>query len=82
MSNLKSLKFDELIYLAKHVSYIKPDKEYESWTEDEILFHAMYLGINNNIQMDSIIITCKAYPPVKLIAKEKLRQYIQNYLKS
>ena len=48
MANLKSLKFDELIYLAKHVSYIKPDKEYENWTEDEILFHTMYLGINNN----------------------------------
>lgn len=82
MSDLKKLKLDELIYLAKHITYIPPTSEYSKWTDDEILFHALYIGLQNQSQIDTIQMACEICPPVKLMAKERIRRYLKYFMKS
>lgn len=79
--DLSKLKIEELIYLAQHVTYIKPNKKYQEWSEDEILFDAIYVGVSNQSQIDTIYMSCKILPPLKLLIKERLKKFIKNYIK-
>ena len=45
-TNLNKLKLTELIFLAKNVTYKKPEKEFKDFTEDEILYEAVNYGLN------------------------------------
>lgn len=81
MTDLSKLKLKELIFLAKNVSYTKPEKDYSDWTEDEILFEAVYCGVNNVAQIDTLYMTCKIFPPVKLLAKDRIRRFVIQFMK-
>ena len=81
MTDLSKLKLKELIFLAKNVTYNRPKKNYQEWTEDEILFEAVYSGINNPAQVDTLYMTCKICPPVKLLAKERIRRFVNEFMK-
>ena len=80
-TDLNNLKLKELIYLAKHVTYIKPDKKYEDFSENEILFEAINYALNSQAQIDSLLNVCKNLPPVKLLAKDKIKKYLTHYMK-
>jgi len=80
MTNLSKLKLKELVLLAQNINYIKPEKPYEKWNEDEILYHATYIGVTNQAQIDSLYLTCKSFPPMKVIAKERLRKFVGNFI--
>lgn len=82
MSDLKNLKLKELIYLAKHITYIPPTTEYSEWTDDEILFNAIYIGLQNQSQIDTIYAGCEVCPPIKLMAKERIRRYLKYFMKN
>ena len=79
---LNNLKLKELIFLAKNINYVLPVKNYNEWSENEILFNSIYIGLNNQSQIDSLNNLCKAFAPIKLIAKEKLKMYINNFLQN
>ena len=79
---LNNLKLEELIFLAKNISYILPSKEYSQWDENEILFNSIYIGLNHESQLHTLNSLCKMFSPIKLIAKEKLKMYINNFLKN
>lgn len=80
-TNLNNLKLTDLIFLAQNVTYNQPDKEYKDWTEDEILFNAVYLGVRNQSQIDTLFMACQTCPPVKLLAKERIRRFVTTYMK-
>ena len=80
-TNLNKLKLKELIFLAQNVTYIHPTKEYTDWTDDEILFHAVYIGVTNKSQIDCLTDGCKICPPLKLLAKERIRKFVSNFMK-
>lgn len=78
---LNNLNLNELIFLAKNINYIQPSKEYNEWSENDILFDSIYIGLNHKSQIDTLINLCNMFSPIKLFAKEKLRTYINNFLK-
>lgn len=80
-NNLNSLTLEQLVTLSQQIGYVEPKSEFDKWTEDEIIFKAINLAINNFIQVKALIIGCKLFPPVKLIAKSILRRYIDYYVK-
>ena len=80
-NNLNKLKLTELIYLAQHVTYIKPEKEFKDYTEDEILFEAINYGLKSESQIKSLHGACVICPPIKLFAKERIRKYLTHFMK-
>lgn len=80
-TNLNNLKLKELIFLAKNVTYINPEKKYEDLTEDERLFEAINYGLNSRAQIDSLFYACTICPPIKLLAKERIKRYILKFMK-
>lgn len=81
MSDLNKLKLKDLVFLAQNVSYKKPEKNYNEWTEDEILFEAIYCGVNNRAQIDSLYMGCKICPPMKLLVKDRIRRFVSTFIK-
>ena len=79
-TDLNKLKLNDLIYLAQHVNYVKPEKNYNNWTEDEILFDAINIGLNNKSQIDIIFSSCDLFPPIKMLIKERIKRYIKQFI--
>lgn len=80
-TNLNKLKLTELVFLAKNVTYIKPEKEFENFTEDEILFEAVNYGLKSEAQIKSLYDACNICPPIKLLAKDRIRKYVSKFMK-
>lgn len=80
-TNLNNLKLKDLVFLAQNVTYIKPEKEYKDLTEDEILFEAINYGLKNQAQVDSLFMACSICPPIKLLAKDRIRKYLIKFMK-
>mgnify|MGYP001169571734 CR=1 FL=1 len=79
--DIGKLKLEELFFLAKHINYIKPDKDYSNWTEDEKLYYAIYSAVNNKAQVDILYGACEVCPPVKPLMKERLKLFITKFEK-
>ena len=79
-TNLNKLKLTELVFLAKNVTYKKPEKEFKDFTEDEILYEAVNYGLKSEAQIQSLYDACKLCPPVKLLAKDRIRKYVLKFM--
>lgn len=75
MSNGKNTLL-ELIEIAKSKSYDFPDKPISDYTNDELLYSAVFIGINNEIQIKACLIVLNQFPPVKIFVKSLLKKYI------
>lgn len=75
--SIKKLKLEELITLARNVNYIAPNKLVNEYTEDEICFGSINILIHNEILLKGMSDTLNAYPPLKLLLKSNLKNYIE-----
>lgn len=73
-------KLSELIIIAQNTPYIAPKSEnIESWTSDELVFKSIQLALNSPVQIKAGLHICEQFPPLKLIYKSILNQYIKYF---
>lgn len=78
MSN-NSKKLVELIEDAKVVNYIDPNKNISEYNKEEILYGAIYISLQNEIQIRAGLLLLDMFPPVKFFVKGLMRQYIKKF---
>ena len=73
-------KLVELIIIAQNIPYIEPQSEnMDEWTSDELVFKSIYIALNNPVQIKACLHICNQFPPLKLIYKSILNQYIKYF---
>ena len=73
-------KLVELIIIAQNIPYIEPQSEnMDEWTSDELVFKSIYIALNNPVQIKAGLHICNQFPPLKLIYKSILNQYIRYF---
>jgi|UniRef100_A0A6C0CXV8 hypothetical protein len=73
-------KLVELIIIAQNIPYIEPQSEnMDEWTSDELVFKSIYIALNNPVQIKAGLHICNQFPPLKLIYKSILNQYIKYF---
>lgn len=73
-------KLLELIIIAQNTPYIAPNSEnVEDWTSDELVFKSIQLALNSPVQIKAGLHICDQFPPLKLIYKSILNQYIKHF---
>jgi|TARA_B110000483_G_C17861432_1_gene414348 hypothetical protein len=77
--NIKQLKLEELLVVAKTVNYIPPTNDLSKMTNDEIYDGCINVVVNNPIQMKGAMIVCSVFPPLKLLFKSSIRSYIERF---
>lgn len=75
-------KLVELIAYAKTINYIEPtSSNSDEWSHDELVFKSIKIALDSDIQIKAGLHICNQFPPLKIIYKSILRQYI-NYFTS
>lgn len=73
-------KLTELILIAQNVYYIKPKTtDIDKWSSDELVFESIHIALNSEVQIKAGLHMCNQFPPLKLIYKAILNQYIKYY---
>ena len=73
-------KLVELIIIAQNIPYIEPQSEnMDDWSSDELVFKSIYIALNNPVQIKAGLHICNQFPPLKLIYKSILNQYIKYF---
>jgi hypothetical protein len=62
---------------AKNFVYINPGTNEETWSIEEIYYAALYETLNSKYQIRASEIICGIFPPLKLLFKNTLRNYIK-----
>ena len=75
-------KLIDLIVYAKTINYIEPSSaNSDEWSHDELVFKSIKIALDSDIQIKAGLHICNEFPPLKIIYKSILRQYI-NYFTS
>jgi len=73
-------KLAELIIIAQNIPYIEPSSSnMEQWTSDELVFKCIDIALHNPVQIKAGLYVCEQFPPLKLIYKSILNQYIKYF---
>ena len=73
-------KLVELIIIAQNIPYIEPQSEnMDEWSSDELVFKSIYIALSNPVQIKAGLHICNQFPPLKLIYKSILNQYIRYF---
>lgn len=73
-------KLPELIIIAQNITYIEPQlTNMDEWSSDELVFKSIYIALNNPVQIKAGLHICNQFPPLKLIYKSILNQYIRYF---
>lgn len=73
-------KLIELIIIAQNINYIEPQSlNMDEWSSDELVFKSIHMALNNPIQIKAGLHFCQQFPPLKLIYKNILNQYIKYF---
>lgn len=75
--NTKNLTMTQLFVLAKQVQYVPPSYPLNEWTTEDIYFGALKETIESQYQVMASEIVCGTFPPLKLLLKKTLRNYIK-----
>jgi hypothetical protein len=74
-------KLVEMVAIAEQIPYIPPtNTNVDEWTNDEMLYESIHIGLVNSIQVRTALNMCNTYPPLKLIGKSILRKYIKHFI--
>ena len=76
-NNFNKLKFTELICVAKTLSYYPPQYKEDEWTTEDIYHAALHETLQSRYQIRASEIICNVFPPLKLLFKNTLRNYIK-----
>ena len=75
-----ALSFEELLQVARSLSFPELQKPREQWSEDDVLCKSMHMSLQEEIQVDALkIMASKGM--VKMVTKMLLKKYI-NYCSS
>lgn len=75
-------KLIELVIIAQNINYIEPQStNSDEWSLDELTFKAIKMALDNPLQIKAGLAICDQFPPLKLIYKSILNQYIKYYTK-
>jgi hypothetical protein len=69
----------ECIEAAKKIHYVAPQKSFDKFTHDEIIYAALYEALQNEIIVYASIIQCKKYSSIKILYKSILKDYIKDF---
>jgi len=73
-------KLVELIAIAENIPYIAPiNPNIDDWTSDELLYESIHIALVNRVQIRSALNICNTFPPLKLVYKSILTQYIRYF---
>ena len=73
-------KLVELIAIAENIPYIAPiNPNIDDWTSDELLYESIHIALVNRVQIRSALNICNTFPPLKLVYKSILTQYIKYF---
>lgn len=73
-------KLAELIIIAQNITYIEPNStNMDEWSSDELVFKSIQIALNNPVQIKAGLHICDQFPPLKLIYKSILNQYIKYF---
>lgn len=73
-------KLVELIAIAEKIPYIQPtNPNVNEWTNDEMLYESIHIGLVHDIQIKTGLNMCNTFPPLKLIGKRILKKYIKHF---
>ena len=73
-------KLVELIAIAENIPYIAPiNPNIDHWTSDELLYESIHIALVNRVQIRSALNICNTFPPLKLVYKSILTQYIKYF---
>jgi len=73
-------KLVELIAIAENILYIAPiNPNIDDWTSDELLYESIHIALVNRVQIRSALNICNTFPPLKLVYKSILTQYIKYF---
>ena len=73
-------KLAELIIIAQNIPYVEPSSlNMEQWTSDELDFKSIHIALHNPVQIKAGLHICDQFPPLKLIYKSILNQYIKYF---
>lgn len=75
----KKMTLDELICFAKSLEFKEPEKPLEEWSDDECSFGSLSIALKNPVQIRSFKGICKMLPPLTLIFKQRLKNYIKMF---
>ncbi len=75
--DLKSLKFNELLDVAKKIKYYPPSYSIEMWTPDDIYHGALSETLQSKYQIKASFQLCNTFTPLKLLFKNTIRNYIK-----
>ena len=68
-SKVYTMTFNELVQESINVNYVpKVDKDY--------INEAIWIGIHNEVQLKALFLVVKMFPPLKIVAKLLLKNYI------
>jgi hypothetical protein len=76
MDKLKKLKLNELMEIAKDLEYIPPSINIDTWPTEEIYYGAIYETLHSKYQKKASDIITSSFPPLKLLFKSNIRNYI------
>lgn len=72
----------EMIQHAQSIPYISPNSEnIDNWTNEEVLYKSIEIALHNQIQIKAGLYITSVFPPLKLIYKSILKQYINHFTK-
>jgi hypothetical protein len=73
-------KLAELIIIAQNIPYVDPTStNMDEWSSDELVFKSIQIALNNPVQIKAGLHICDQFPPLKLIYKSILNQYIKYF---
>lgn len=73
-------KLVELILIAQNIPYVEPNSQtIDNWTSDELVFKSIHIALNNPVQIKAGLHICDQFPPLKLVYKSILNQYIKYF---
>lgn len=75
--NIKSLKLTDLMIYAKNFNYINPGTSEDTWSTEEIYYAALHETLHSKYQIRASEIICGIFPPLKLLFKNTIRNYIK-----
>jgi len=73
-------KLVDMIVIAQNVPYYEPiSQNIDEWTSDELLYKSINISLENGIQIRAALNICNTFPPLKIIYKSILSNYIKHY---
>lgn len=78
-NNLNNFNLLQLLDIAKNVHYNDPELPQDEWNQDEIMYKAIAIALDNPIQIRAALIMIDMFSPLKLVFKSIIRRYIKQY---